>query len=94
MLNGRTWTGGMSEPDATLLDMLLTEPGSRVEGPTEEVLRCLYWAIVSHAIDHDGMDPDAAEHRAISLLPWVHHSLANGAGTDAAGFVVRTVPDD
>jgi hypothetical protein len=69
------------EPGRTLQEMLLTEPGSRVEGPTEDVLRVMFGALV--LLYGETMTEDAADQLALRSLPRVHTALAD------AGLVVR-----
>jgi len=76
----------MSDPNTyvlstTLADMLLTEPGSRIEGPSEEVLRAIFEATYETLRLH--MGPDDADAIALRHLPRVHAHLAD------MGFVVR-----
>jgi hypothetical protein len=57
--------------------MLLTEPGSRIEGPTEEVLRVAFSALV--ALYSESMSADAADALALRSLPRLHTALADAA---------------
>jgi hypothetical protein len=63
------------------MDMLLTEPGSRVEGATEDVLRVVFVALTT--LYAESMTEDQADHLALRSLPRVHTALAD------AGLVVR-----
>lgn len=68
----------------TLSAMLLTEPGSTVEGPTEDVLRVLFeqtWYLL-----RESMTDDQADRAALTLLGRLHDALTQ------AGFVVRQYP--
>jgi hypothetical protein len=70
------------EPDATLSDMLLTEPGSRIEGDTADVLRVLFHEVHTAAVEH-GLGELGADALALRLLPRMHQALAD------RGYVVR-----
>jgi hypothetical protein len=63
------------------MDMLLTEPGSRVEGATEDVLSVVFVALVE--LYAETMTEDAADQLGLRSLPRVHTALAD------AGLVVR-----
>jgi hypothetical protein len=69
--------------------MLLTEPGSRVDGPTEDVLRALFYSVWKGAADLTDMDIQSADTFALRLLPRLHETLMEH------GYVVRdlAVPD-
>jgi hypothetical protein len=75
-----TW----NEPGRTISEMLLSEPGSRVEGPTEDVMRCLFEA--SWYLLRESMTDDQADRLALALLGRMHESLSG------SGFVVRQYP--
>jgi len=77
------------EPEATLSEMLLTEPGSRIEGPAVDVLRVLYHVVHEAAVEH-GMGELEADGLTLRLLPRIHQALAD------RGYVVRDYagPDD
>jgi hypothetical protein len=66
------------EPGRTLQDMLLSEPGSRIEGPTEDILRLVYAVVLEL-----GGDTPEADAQALRLLPHLHARLATH------GYVVR-----
>lgn len=66
----------------TLKDMMLTEPGSRVEGATEDVLFVLFEA--SYLLLRDfGTPTDTADKLAHQLIQRSHAALAD------RGYVVR-----
>ncbi len=69
------------EPGRTLADMLLTEPGSRVEGATEDVLRVLFVALTE--LYAESMTEDQADRLGLRSLPRIHTALAD------AGLVIR-----
>lgn len=74
------------EPGRTLRGMLLTEPGSRVEGDTEAVLHVLFetsWYLL-----REHMAEDQADRLALTLLGRYHESLTQ------CGYVVRQYPGD
>ena len=68
----------------TLENMLLAEPGSRVEGPTEDTLRAIFEATVQLLEDH--MPHDRADAIALQHLVRVHEALTY------AGYIVRDYP--
>jgi len=72
----------MSEPESTIRDVLLTEPGSRVEGPTEDVLRVVFWT-VHHLLAESGMTAVEADPIALILMARLHDGLADH------GMIVR-----
>ncbi len=67
-------------------EMLLTEPGSRIEGPTEEVLRVLYASTVQAGTAR-GLTEQEADVLALLLVGRAHAALAD------AGYVVRELKD-
>ena len=77
MTSDRLWR----EPGRTLQDMLLSEPGSRIEGATEDVLRVVFVAVLG--LLEETMHGDQADAIALRSLPRVHTALAD------AGLVVR-----
>lgn len=62
--------------------MLLTEPGSRIEGPTEDVLRSLFWSLTGILLEH-GLTENETDALALRFTARAHQSLADG------GYVVR-----
>jgi hypothetical protein len=72
----------MSEPEGTIRDVLLTEPGSKVEGPTEDILRTVFWAVESLLCER-GMTEQQADSISLQLMARIHDHLAD------QGFVVR-----
>jgi hypothetical protein len=58
--------------------MLLTEPGSRVEGETPDVLRVLFHTLVAALADRGWTEEDA-DRFALGLLPRMHDALATAA---------------
>ena len=72
----------VSEPEGTIRDVLLTEPGSRVEGPTDEVLRVVFWT-VHRLLTESGMPEGDADPIALILMARLHDGLAEH------GMVVR-----
>jgi len=69
------------EPTATLMDMLLTEPGSRIEGPTQDVLRVIFestWYLL-----RESATDDQADDAAMRLVARLHEALRNH------GYIVR-----
>ena len=62
--------------------MLLTEPGSRVEGSTEDILRVVFY-VIHEASVADGSGELEADRFALMLLPRIHQALAD------RGYVVR-----
>ena len=80
---GRTYDDlPLSEPEGTIRDVLLTEPGSRVEGPTEDVLRVVFWTTLGTLVDQ-GIGEAVADRVTLLLLARLHDGLAGH------GFVVR-----
>jgi hypothetical protein len=77
----------LSEPEGTIRDVLLTEPGSRVEGPTEEVLRVLFWTVTG-TLEEAGVSTSDADSVGLLLLPRIHDALAG------RGYVVRDYAGD
>ena len=72
------------EPTHTLMDMLLTEPGSRVEGPTADVLRVIFettWYLL-----RETTTDDQADQTAMMLVGRLHETLK------VHGYVVRDFP--
>jgi hypothetical protein len=77
MTNENRW----AEPGRTVRELLLTEPGSRVEGPTERVLAVLFetaWRLLL-----DELGPNHADAVALRYLARVHEDLAH------AGYITR-----
>jgi uncharacterized protein YabE (DUF348 family) len=72
----------MSEPEGTIRDVLLTEPGSNVEGPTEDVLRVVFWT-VHELLEESGMTAADADPIALILMARLHDGL------DSHGYVIR-----
>ena len=69
------------EPTSTLMDMLLTEPGSRIEGPTSDVLRVIFestWYML-----RESSTDDQADEAAMRLVARLHESLR------LHGYVIR-----
>lgn len=71
----------MSSDEVTLVTMMLTEPGSRVDGPTENVLRSIFTTTVQ--LLEESMSADEADTLALRHLARVHADLAD------RGYVVR-----
>jgi hypothetical protein len=72
----------VSEPEATIRDVLLTEPGSRVEGPTEDVLRVVFWTTLG-LLGDKGIPESTADAIGLQLLARIHDQLAQH------GLVIR-----
>jgi len=66
------------------MNMLLTEPGSRIEGGTEDVLRAIFEA--TWYVLREQMTDDEADQLALRHLVRVHNQLTNH------GYVVRDYP--
>lgn len=69
-----TIRGQWAEPGRTVRELLLTSPGSRVEGPTERVLAVLFesaWRTL-----RDELGDDAADRLALRYLGRVYEDLA------------------
>jgi hypothetical protein len=63
------------------MDMLLTEPGSRIDGPTEDVLRVIFestWYLL-----RESTTDDLADDAAMRLVGRLHESLR------IHGYIVR-----
>lgn len=75
----------MLSPEERLREMLLSEPGSRIEGPTTEVLAIIFeaawWILRSEMGDHP------ADQLAMRHLTMAHELLTQ------RGYVVRQYPD-
>ena len=65
----------VSEAEGTIRDVLLTEPGSNVEGPTEDVLRVVFWT-VHELLTDSGMTPAEADPIALILMARLHDGFA------------------
>jgi len=66
------------------MDMLLTEPGSRIEGPTQDVLRVIFesaWYLM-----RESSTDDQADQAAMQLVGRLHEALK------VHGYVVRDWP--
>lgn len=75
------------EPGSTLGEMLLTEPGSRVEGPTEDLMRVLFYVTWQAGIDY-GLSMTEADQLALKVLPRIHQALGD------AGLIVRDLANE
>jgi hypothetical protein len=63
------------------MDMLLTEPGSRIDGPTEDVLRVIFestWYLL-----RESTTDDRADDAAMRLVGRLHEALR------IHGYIVR-----
>jgi hypothetical protein len=72
--------------ERTLRDVLLCEPGSSIEGPTEDVLRVVFeatWRVLREQLGDDTADQVALRHLRVA-----HQLLTQ------EGFVVRIFPGD
>ena len=72
----------LSEPEGTIRDVLLTEPGSKVEGPTDEILRVMFWTTLDLLLSR-GLSEDQADPICLQLMARVHDGLSQH------GYVVR-----
>jgi hypothetical protein len=69
------------EPGRTIREMLLAEPNSRIEGPTEDVMRVVFettWNLL-----REQLGDDVADRVALAHMVRAHGALAD------AGYVVR-----
>jgi len=71
----------LSSDEVTLVTMMLTEPGSRVDGPTEDVLRSIFATTLE--LLEETLPADEADTLALRHLARVHADLAD------RGYVVR-----
>ena len=72
----------VSDPEGTIRDAPLTEPGSNVKGPTEDVRRVVFWT-VHELLGTPGRLCPAADPIALILMARLHDGL------DAHGYVIR-----